>query len=116
MSNKRRSITKNAIKKHWSDWLVKVDKIDCSTELENADICFACGMERKTQKAHIKPLSKNGIDDKSNIHLLCESCHKASENLWGEKYYHWFFERNMIDTLLQSMVWKGLNLSKYIPR
>lgn len=54
------------------------------------DFCFACGLHKLTQRAHILASSKGGPNSVENLHLLCKSCHDESELLSGEKYWNWF--------------------------
>ena len=46
-------------------------------------ICFACGFEYGVERAHLIPVCDGGSDDPSNIHLLCESCHKKTEGIYN---------------------------------
>ena len=53
--------------------------------------CFACGNDGHTITAahiHPNPDRKDNHRD-SNIHLLCELCHKESEPLRDIGYWHW---------------------------
>tara|TARA_R100001443_G_scaffold668_3_gene2656 strand:+ start:61 stop:576 length:516 start_codon:yes stop_codon:yes gene_type:complete len=53
--------------------------------------CFACGNDGHTiTAAHVHPNRDREDNDRdSNIHLLCELCHKESEPLRDKAYWHW---------------------------
>ncbi len=59
-----------------------------------ANACWRCGNEGYTERTHIHAHCFNRDDSVSNLHLLCKSCHNASEGLtgWdkGHLYYVWF--------------------------
>ncbi len=42
------------------------------------------------ERCHITPRWKNGRDDVENLHLLCFTCHWASERFDGRSYWKWF--------------------------
>lgn len=80
--------------------------------------CFACGVPYpegvKLERAHIQPLWTGGPNDASNLHLLCHVCHKDSEDLGRpdkpkgeERYWAWFFSRNMRKRALSSRLRSG---------
>ena len=102
MKNPRRMPTKKAIKTHWAKWLVYFEKFDSVDELFEADYCFACGMEEKTERAHILAKFKGGSDEVDNLHLLCPQCHKASEFMDGVDYNKWLLERNLLHRGLEN--------------
>lgn len=105
---------KRNLKYHWAEWLVAQDKFDSVKEVLEADHCFACGFEQELQKAHILARSEGGSNEESNIHLLCNFCHRDSELISGETYYLWFKERNALDRIMASGVQYGFNTSKLI--
>jgi hypothetical protein len=100
MTEPRKMPTKKAIKDFWAEHLVKIGKFDSVEELAEADYCFACGMEEKTERCHIMPRFNQGSDDVSNLHLLCSDCHKSSEFLFGEMYETWLAKTNVVTRLL----------------
>jgi len=92
----RKMPSKKQIKEHWTDWLIDQGKFDSKQELFEADYCFSCGMEEKTERCHILARTLGGSDDVQNLHLLCSDCHKASELLSGLEYFQWFEQRNLM--------------------
>ena len=50
--------------------------------------CMACGGYGNI-KCHITPLSICGSNEYSNLHMLCDICHKESEGLYGYPYWLW---------------------------
>ena len=50
--------------------------------------CMACGGQGR-DRAHIKGECSGGSVELSNIHLLCSSCHKESEEKTGFRYWLW---------------------------
>jgi len=88
--------SKKQIKEHWADWLINLGKFDTLSELFEADYCFSCVMEEKTERCHILARTLGGPDDVQNLHLLCSDCHKASELLSGLEYFQWFERRNLM--------------------
>ena len=117
--------TKKAIKKHWENWLVENGKFDSLEDLWERDYCFACGMIndagvkeqdkenfKATERCHIKARVKGGADAVENIHLLCPICHKASEYMEGEEYFHWLKNRDGMHMILETVA--KLNPSAYL--
>jgi len=56
--------------------------------------CMACGSasnvgDNKLERAHILAKCIQGSDNISNLHVLCKTCHKESENLNGVIYWSW---------------------------
>jgi 5-methylcytosine-specific restriction endonuclease McrA len=99
MKKTRKQFRQDDILDYWLEVLIKAEKGDSKEDLLNR--CFACGWESELEKAHIKPLNKNGKDLISNIHLLCSDCHWASENMVGDTYWNWFAKRNQISLIYQ---------------
>ena len=62
--------------------------------------CFKCGLKPfveesvVVERCHIIPVCEGGSDELSNIHLLCNSCHKESEVYSGKKYDLWLQSKN----------------------
>jgi len=55
----------------------------------NNNRCMACGAEANIDRAHIVSRFYGGSNNPSNIHCLCQICHKLSENLEGHDYWLW---------------------------
>tara|TARA_R110002049_G_scaffold159145_2_gene324061 strand:- start:537 stop:1157 length:621 start_codon:yes stop_codon:yes gene_type:complete len=51
--------------------------------------CMACGAEASIDRAHIVSKHYGGSFNPSNIHCLCQICHKISEPLEGHDYWLW---------------------------
>lgn len=62
--------------------------------IEKTDFCFACGLQKITQRAHILAVSEGGNDTVENLHLLCKSCHDESDMLSGQAYWNWFNDKD----------------------
>lgn len=97
----RKMPSKLQIKTHWAEVLVSWEKFDSVEEVWEADYCWACGMEEKTERAHIKSKWRGGSDDVENLHLLCSDCHKASEWMDGDVYIEWLVHRNLWHRILE---------------
>jgi len=80
--------------------------------------CFACGVTYPTglnlERAHIQPLWTGGSNACENLHLLCHVCHKDSEDLGRpdkpksmERYWAWFFSRNLQKRSISSRIRSG---------
>ena len=79
---KRKSFAKNTIVDHWRD----TNKFKCCM----VDICWICGdYTARTEKCHIEPLWRNGLDELDNIVLLCRNCHGHTEGLTLDQF--WFY-------------------------
>jgi len=78
----RKSYAKNTIVDYWVD----SDKFNlCLT-----DVCWVCGAySRRLEKCHIEPLWRGGLDEVSNIVLLCRNCHCNTEGLSEDAF--WFY-------------------------
>ena len=82
--------SKRMIRDYWADWLVKIGKFDSVQEVKEAYYCFACGFDHGgVVRAHIKARCHGGNYHPSNMHLLCQMCHEASEYVEGDKYFEW---------------------------
>ena len=51
--------------------------------------CMACGSKGSIDRAHIVAKCSGGSFQPSNIHCLCQICHKLSEHLEGVDYWLW---------------------------
>jgi len=99
---KRKMPTPTSIKKYWEGKFRFIEDYGWKELPTNA--CWRCGTECKPDRAHIwarwcmetyTDKTDKEIDDVSNLHLLCSSCHQYSENYhgWapGLAYYEWFY-------------------------
>jgi 5-methylcytosine-specific restriction endonuclease McrA len=76
----------------WADTLQLIDRFDSKFEIEEG-ACWACGFYyggSALARCHILSWQQGGSWSETNLHLLCDMCHKMSENLWGEDYWVWF--------------------------
>lgn len=109
MQSNRNMQSKEAIRKHWAERLVELNKFDSKQEVMNAgNCCFACGFDHGyTERAHILPHFKGGSDKAGNLHLLCAECHRQSEMREGEEYWAWFKRQNIF-----TMMFRGVTLKE----
>lgn len=98
--------TKAVIRAHWADRIGgdSRGRFDSPAEFLLDDYCFACGFVANTERAHILARNCGGDDSAENIHLLCWSCHRASEPISGEEYWEWFWNRRREDVGAEWMV------------
>ena len=97
MSISRKMPTKKSIYEYWHCGEGRRQLLLHGIELENQhDIfgktkfdCFACGDILKIQRCHILAKTLGGLDDASNLHLLCSKCHVESEFITVERYWVW---------------------------
>ena len=92
MGRKRNMPSRKKIFEYWKDKLDWI--IDDNT-------CFNCGYTHNkhtaVDRAHIVSVFNGGSDSPSNIHLLCNKCHKISEPWEGEIYNYWFYNNFIND-------------------
>jgi len=89
--------TAKAIRDHWRDWCWQRHN-----DPPEDNYCFACGMiddRFKLERAHIVARCNGGSDGVENLHLLCHTCHRASEFKEGKEYFDWLDEWTMWDRL-----------------
>jgi hypothetical protein len=93
---KRKNFSKNTIVDYWVD----TGKFKCCM----TDICWICGdCTVLLDKCHIEPLWRGGVDEISNIVLLCRNCHLHTEGLTKDQF--WFYVKAYpFDMLGQVMV------------
>ena len=103
--------TPPVVRRYWALVLVALGKFDNIDEALG-DSCFACGFDDWSvpQRAHITARVNGGPDTADNLHMLCDTCHKASERLDGEPYWVWLVERTIVDRCLQAAASSGVNL------
>ena len=125
-NNKRKDMPSwNQIKEYWSGTsLFQIKGVkDIST-----NFCFACLADcysTKLERSHIQAICVGGNNEVSNIHLLCNVCHKDSEYLGGnstdtfpmypdktqEAYWQWLFERDADKAAFSSWIRGGWSVS-----
>jgi hypothetical protein len=54
--------------------------------------CWRCGYKSRLQKCHIVPKSLGGINDPSNLVLLCGRCHREAPNV-ADSRFMWIWMR-----------------------
>lgn len=62
-------------------------------------ICWKCTKYKTLEECHIIPKSLGGLNDPSNLVLLCKDCHKQNPNVNDKEYY--------INWLTKSKNWFG---------
>jgi hypothetical protein len=76
-------------------WKTRIKEEDIGTNWSQAEThCWRCGSERlkgnKNESAlemcHIVPNSRGGLNEDSNLVLLCSKCHKEAPNHTNPKY------------------------------
>jgi len=106
--------TAKRVREYWSLKIYKLKGFDSPEEFLEDEWCFACGLQigkARPERAHIIAVCDGGSNDVSNIHMLCEICHKDSEFLTISDYWEWFFERSALDMVMSGAARKGVNLS-----
>lgn len=94
--------TVKKIREHWVEWLVETGRADSATEAREL-FCFACGMsDTALERCHILARALGGADTVDNLHLLCPTCHKASEGLSGGAYFDWLENWTPVDMLFSA--------------
>ena len=96
----RKMPAENAIRWYWFDaGLAQRKRHSNQRDFLKKGFCFACFWELGTVRAHIVARWNGGSDDASNLHMLCRTCHYASESIEGEdRYWNWFDERTPHDS------------------
>lgn len=70
-----------------SDWKNKWRKLRKSALKHSGNKCSNCSSSEHLEVHHIKPVSKGGKDELSNLKVLCRRCHKISH----KKRWFWFW-------------------------
>ena len=55
--------------------------------------CFMCGYAGPLERAHIKPEHDGGKGTACNLHMLCKTCHTATESFSGDLYWKLFYQK-----------------------
>ena len=98
MKDRPKLPTHKVIRDHWRSWCW-----DRHNDPPEDKYCFACGMideTRTLERAHIVARCNGGSDTAENLHLLCHTCHRASEYREGPEYFKWLETWTMHDRLL----------------
>ena len=99
MPTKKQLVTRHYdfLEKHFEGWFDECQLKDNYAANLYATTCWACKLGRPIHfslyRAHILAICKGGSNDYTNIHLLCDECHRESEWLDGEPYWAWFYDR-----------------------
>lgn len=116
----RKAIGPSSIRKYWAPLLWRKKGYDSEYEfLAEKTCCFACGLNwGAVEAAHIVARCYGGEDKVENLHLLCDVCHKTSENcsliVCVDSYFDWFYERTSYDAIVAHSVMMGANLGKFL--
>ena len=108
MKQVRKMPSTKQIRRHWASFLVREKGFDSEQEAMEEGICFACGQDGN-ERCHIKAKQEGGTDHESNLHILCEICHKDSEYLSGDAYFYWLRHRTPVDAFISFAVKRGFN-------
>ena len=80
--------SKKVIYKYWNESpLINSLNIQAFDGEDNR--CMACGVKGSIDRAHIVSKCNKGSFQPSNIHALCQICHKLSEHLESYDYWLW---------------------------
>tara|TARA_R110002012_G_scaffold69521_3_gene179969 strand:+ start:46 stop:666 length:621 start_codon:yes stop_codon:yes gene_type:complete len=80
--------SKKVIYKYWNESpLINSLNIQAFDGEDNR--CMACGVKGSIDRAHIVSKFNGGSFQPSNVHCLCQICHKLSEHLEGHDYWLW---------------------------
>ncbi|MEW4529902.1 HNH endonuclease [Maioricimonas sp. JC845] len=93
------STSKKAVVDYWE---TRQDESGLGVDWSEAlDRCWRCGYEARLERCHIVPASLGGLDEPSNLVLLCKRCHQEAPNFDDPKYM-WIWIRahatSMYDT------------------
>lgn len=88
MNNYTRLPSKKVIYNYWSESPLS-DSLNTQAFDGEMNKCMACGNKGNIDRAHIVAKCNGGSFQPSNIHCLCQICHKLSEHLEGTDYWLW---------------------------
>jgi len=95
MTGQQRTMpTAAQVRSHWAAWFLQThDDVDDSPQTEgdaSVSLCYACGYYwPDCERAHIVARCNGGSDSVENLHMLCKTCHRASEPYEGDAYWEW---------------------------
>ncbi len=97
MSKRPVNINHYAVVDYWASRSEQLHRASWSFEKLDIHHCFACDFdhgERRPQRHHIIPYEFSQNDDPSNIHLLCERCHRDAPHTPNtDIYWTWFHSK-----------------------
>jgi hypothetical protein len=105
-SQKRTMPTVAKVRAHWAGWVRDTMDDDDESPLTMEDgrkggLCYACGLYwTDCERAHIVARSNGGTDSVDNLHMLCRTCHRASEPHEGDAYWEWMTGWTMTHAIL----------------
>lgn len=74
-------------------WAVREDECGLGIDWAEAhERCWRCGYKSTLHRCHIVPDSLGGIDDPSNLVLLCGRCHREAPNV-ADPRFMWIWIR-----------------------
>jgi len=79
---------RKVIYKYWSGSPL-INSLNIQAFDKENNKCMACGVKGNIDRAHIVSSCNGGSFQPSNIHCLCQVCHKLSEHLEGHDYWLW---------------------------
>lgn len=63
-------------------WFSRIDESNLSVDGSEAEeLCWRCGCKRELERCHIIADSLGGLDEPSNLVLLCKRCHIDNPNV-----------------------------------
>lgn len=83
-----------------------------SADIHRKGFCMACGYNGPNYRCHITARVNGGSDAVDNLHMLCKTCHDASEYLQGEAYWRWFGRQSPFTTAPIILARRGISTEK----
>ena len=69
-------------------WVIRIDESELSIDFSEAnERCWRCAYKSKLDRCHIIPASLGGLDDPSNLVLLCRRCHVEAPNIKDKNFF-----------------------------
>jgi hypothetical protein len=104
----RKNISHKKIAKYWEG---KIPEWEIATDFDEAEFrCWGCGYrpsdKKRLQKCHIVPIALGGVDNESNMVLLCYQCHLENPNTTDQKgFFDWLKGRVKMSKGLYDTYW-----------
>ena len=93
-------------------WSAIEDECDLGVDWSEAhERCWRCGYKSSLQRCHIVPDSLGGLDQPSNLVLLCSRCHREAPNHTNPKYM-WIWLRATCGSFYD-MYWTRRGLEEF---